>query len=314
MSALDAIRTRLRSRGVRRLQIGVPIVVPLAVLSVFVVRGCATATVPLVHPPPGVTLPAKTATTAPSDLTGVALVAVDGKTTTVPSRNSGTAHLSGSVNGPQGPVPGATVVVEHLVDDKPPPINVGTNPEGRWDLPNIAGGRYRVRAFLAPSLAQVQPEVFFLNDGDQRSLDLTVENFVGASVVAAVAPDPPHLNQPLNLVVRVARKVVDSTGVVRSQPTVNAGVALTGTPGWTVKGSPSGFTNGTGDVTFALECKSVGANQVQVVVRATPSDPPQPASLEVSACTDPGATSTTSTSAPASSGPPTTTTSSSSQN
>jgi hypothetical protein len=53
---------------------------------------------------------------------------------------------------------------------------------------------------------------------------------------------------------------------------------------------------------------------VQVVVRATPNDTAQPASLEVSACIDPAATSTTSTSAPASSGPPSTTTSSSSQN
>jgi hypothetical protein len=212
-------------------------------------------------------------------------------------------------------VPGATVRVEHLVDDKPPPTDLTTSPDGRWDLPNIAGGRYRVRAFLAPSLAQTQPDVFFLNDGDEHSLNLTVETFVGASVVAAVAPDPPHLNQPLNLVVRVARKAVDSAGVVRSQPIANASVALTGTPGWTVKGSPSGFTNGTGDVIFALECKSAGANQVQVVVRATPNDTAQPASLEVSACIDPAATSTTSTSAPASSGPPTTTTtSSSSQN
>jgi hypothetical protein len=204
------------------------------------------------------------------------------------------------------------VRVEHLVDDRPPSVDITTSPEGRWDLPNIAGGRYRVRAFLAPSLAQVQPDVLFLNDGDQHSLDLTVENFVGASIVAAVAPDPPHLNQPLNLVVRVARKAVDSAGVVRSQPIVNASVALTGTPGWTVKGSPTGVTSGTGDVTFALECKSAGANQVQVVVRATPTDAPQPATLEVSACTDPTATSTTSTSAPASSGPPSTTTSSSS--
>jgi hypothetical protein len=118
----------------------------------------------------------------------------------------------------------------------------------------------------------------------------------------------------LNLVVRVARKAVDSGGVVRTQPIVNASVALTGTPGWTVKGSPSGFTNDAGDVTFALECKSAGANQVQVAVRATPTDAPQPASLEVSACIDPSATSTTSTSAPTSSGSPSTTTSSSSQN
>jgi hypothetical protein len=314
VSALDVLRAGMRAPGVRALRIGVAIAIPLAVLLVFVVRGSATATVPLIHPPPGVTLPPKAATTAPADLTGVPLAGVEGSTTLVPSRASGTAHLSGAVNGPQGPVPGAIVRVEHLVADNPPPIDVTTAPDGRWDLPNIAGGRYRVRAFLAPSFAQTQPEVFFLNDGDQRTLDLTVDNFVSVSVVAAVAPDPPNVKQPANLVVRVARKTVDSSGVVRSEPINNAGVTLTGTPGWTVKGSASGFTNVQGDVTFTLECSSAGATQIQVTVRPTPTDPVQSVSLEVAACIDPSATTTTPTSAPASGAPPSTTTSSSSQN
>ena len=61
--------------------IGVPILVPVVVLSVFVARGCDTASVPNVHPPPGVTLPTEPATSAPADLTGVQLAAVDGTTT-----------------------------------------------------------------------------------------------------------------------------------------------------------------------------------------------------------------------------------------
>ena len=296
----------LRWPKLAELRLAVPIALPVIVLSFFVVRGCSTASVPILHPPPGVTLPSAAATSAPADLTGIQLAGVNGTTTVAPIAATGTAHLSGAVNGPQGPVPGATVRVEHFVDGNPPPTDVVSGPDGRWDLNNIAGGRYRVRAFLAPSLAQTQAEVFLLTAGEQRTLDLTVEAFSGASVAAAVAPDPPQLNQPLTFVVRVARKTVGADGVVHSDPIVNANVALTGTQGWTVHGSSSAQTDANGDATFTLDCRSAGASQLQAVVRPSPADAPQPVTLTVSACNDPNATTTTPSTASGSSGPPTT--------
>jgi hypothetical protein len=296
---------KLRWPRLAKLGVAVPIAIPFLVLSVFVLKGCDTANVPLLHPPPGVTLPPAAATSAPADLTGVQLAGVEGSTTLTPERGSGTAHLGGAINGPQGPVPGATVHVEHLVDEGSVPVDVAGGPDGRWDLPNIAGGRYRVRAFLAPSLAQTKPEIFFLVDGEQRTLDLSLESFATVSISAAVAPDPPQLNQPVTLVVRVARKTVDVTGVVQGQPVANAGVALTNTSGWSVSGSGSTVTDGNGDATFTLDCRSSGASQLQVSVRPTPSDPPQGQTLEFTPCADPSATTTVPTTAP-SSGAPTT--------
>jgi hypothetical protein len=296
----------LRWPTLAQLRISVAVALPILVLSVFLFKGCSTAKVPLLHPPAGVTLPAAAATSVPVDLTGVQLAGVAGTTTLVPVAVTGTSHLGGSVNGPQGPVPGATVRVDHLVTGNPPPIDVLTGADGRWDLPNIAGGRYRVRAFLAPSLAQTQPQIFFLTEGEEHPLDLTVESFVGLSLAAAVAPDPPQLNKPLTLVVRAARKTVDANGVVQSQPVVNAEVVLTNVQGWAVRGSSTGFTDGNGDATFTLECRQAGASQVQVAVRPTPADPPQAATLAVSACGDPAATSTTPTTASGSVGPPST--------
>lgn len=286
------------------LRIAVPIALPFLVLSVFVFKGCDTASVPLLRPPPGVTLPAAAATSAPADLTGVQLAGVEGTTTPGSVRASGTAHLTGSVNGPQGPVPGAIVRVEHLADDNPAPVDLASGPDGRWDLPGIAGGRYRVRSFLAPSLAQTQPEVFFLLDGEERNLDLTLESFATLSLAAAIAPDPPQLNQPLTLVVRVARKTVDAGGVVQSQPIVNASVVLSNTAGWTVRGASSAATDANGDAVFTLECRSAGAAQVQVALRATPTDPPQVETINFTACADPSATTTTPTTAAGSGGPP----------
>lgn len=272
-----------------RLRVGVPIAVPFVVLLVFVGRGCRTPNVPLLKPPTGVTLPAAAATSTPQDLTGIQLAGVDGTTTLVPARASGTSHLSGSVNGPQGLVPGATVRVEHLVGDQPPPIDVVTGPDGRWDLPNIAGGRYRVRAFMAPLLAQTEAQILFLNDGEQSNLDLNVESFSAPVVVAAVAPDPPELNQSFTLVIRVARKTVDTDGVVRSEPIISASVALTGTSGYAVQSANGVLTDGNGDAMFTLQCHTAGAAAMQVAVRPTAADTNQQVTLELSPCVDPNA-------------------------
>lgn len=299
----------LRWPTLRELRVIVPIAIPFLVLSTFVMRGCSTASVPLLHPPPGVTLPEAAATSTPEDLTGVQLAGVDGTTTVPPVQSAGTTHISGSVNGPQGPVPGATVRVEHLVEGQPPPMDLLTAPDGRWDLPNIAGGRYRVRAFLAPTLAQTQPQIVFLTDGQQQTMDLTMESFAGLALSAAAAPDPPQLNQPMTFVVRVARKTVDPNGVVRSEPVLNAGVTLTGVQGWSVRGSSSASTDVNGDAAFTLDCKQAGASQIQATVRPTATDPPQTGTFQVTPCAAPAPSTTvpssSSSSSSSSSGPST---------
>ena len=279
----------------KQVSIGVPIVVPIVVLSVFVVRGCSTAHVPISHPPPGVTLPPAPATSTPEDLTGVQLAAVDGTTTVPDVANTGTSRLSGSVNGPQGPVPSANVRVEHLVGNHSFPFDLVTDAGGRWDLPNIAGGRYRVRAFLPPSLAQAEPQVFFLNEGDQREVDVTLDTFNGApEVQIAIAPDPPSLGEPTSLVVRVTRRTVASDGVVRAGPIAGASVTFSPSEGWTVTGSSTAATNENGDATFVVSCRKAGANVVQITLRV-PGVAPQAISQQVSACVDARATTTTTT-------------------
>lgn len=293
---------------IRQVVTGVVFVVPLAVLSAFVLRGCDTASVPNVHPPPGVTLPPATSTTVAADLTGVQLAPVDGTTTVPPVPDSGTSRLSGSVTGPQGPVPGATVRVEHLVGSHANPFDLLTDGAGHWDVSNIAGGRYRVRAFLAPTLAQAEPELFFLDEGDQRAIDLTVDAFTGVPEVAvALAPDPPNLGQPASLVVRVTHRAVGTDGVVRGAAVAGATVAFS-SPDWSVNGASSAATNENGDATFVIQCRRAGANQVHVSVRTAASPQAVDGVFEVPACIDPRATSTTtSTTAPGTASTTTTT-------
>jgi hypothetical protein len=272
----------------------VMVAVPLAVIAVFVVRGADTGTFPHIEAPKNASaLPPTTPSTAPIDLTAVSLVGVDGTTTTTPVRSLGTAHVSGFVKGPDGPVPGATVRFEHLAG---PAVrtDVTSGPDGHYDAPNMAGGRYRVRAFLAPSLAQTDPVVFFLTDGELRGLDLTVDSFTPFAVNSAMAPDPPLRDQQATFVVRVGARSVDGDGIVRVQPVANAIVDLTGTQGWSVSTAASAVTDAGGDATFTLVCRNAGTNQVQVQVRPTVNDLPQPATLTTPACVDPAATTTTS--------------------
>jgi hypothetical protein len=286
----------------RAMSVGVPLAVGFLVLSTFVVRGCHSAEVPLVTPRTDVSVPQAPSTSAPSDLTAVQIPPVNGTTVPVEIRSTGTAHLNGTVNGPQGPVAGATVRVEHLVAKEAPFIDVTSAADGTWDLPNIAGGAYRVRAFAAPSLAQLEPEVFFLNDGQQQSLNLLVDAFNGLTIVPAVAPDPPQVNRSTTVALRLVRRTVDSDGVVGATPIANASVTLTGTPGWSASGPTTATTSVDGDATFTLQCRAVGASQVSVVVRPSATDPAQALTVTLSSCTDPNATTT---SAPSSGGPST---------
>jgi len=291
-----------------RLRRLIPVAIPLTAIGVFVVRGSHTGTFPDIHVPQNVgTTTPTTPPTAPVDLTGVSIPGVDGTTTTAPVRSIGTAHLAGVVKGPNGPVPGAVVRLEHLVEDRVT-TDVVSGPDGHYDAPNIAGGRYRVHAFLAPTYAQAEPEVFFLNDGELRGLDLPVRAYGGLALANAMAPDPPVRDDPATFVVRVANRTVDSNGIVRVRPVANATVQLVSATGFTLSGAPAVLTDGSGDAAFTLVCTTPGANQVLLQVQATAADAPQSATVTTPTCIDRAPPTTpvppSSGSAPASSAPP----------
>jgi hypothetical protein len=267
-----------------------------------------------------------TATTSTVDLSGVALPGVGGETTTTIDE-VGTARLVGSVRGPDGPVPGAAVQIDRLVAGRQVRHDLRTGPDGRWELPNVPGGRYRVRAYLAPSLAQTTADVRFLNDGEEHTFDLVVEDQRGVVVRADVAPDQPTLGNAVNLVVLVARRVVSEDGVVRSTPVSGAFVELQGLGRWELRDDDAGGGDGGvdgglgttsttfdtgpsrsallssgGQARFELRCVTTGAPGLSlrvpgVVDATTATSVGTPADeivlLELPACIDPTATTTT---------------------
>jgi hypothetical protein len=230
------------------------------------------------------------------------------------------------------------VRIERLVAGREVRTDVVTGPDGRFLLEGVPGGRYRIRAFLAPTLAQLAPEIRFLEDGEDHAIDLTMESFGGVSVLADVAPDPPVVDGAVNLVAVVLNRSVDADGVVRSVAVPGISVELSGLGRWNVRSgtttsttspgpglptsttrptttttsrpatSVSARTDGDGRVRFELRCDTPGdaGLALRVPVRSAPgpapADPAAPTTteaitmqtfaLDLPACVDPGATTT----------------------
>lgn len=279
--------------------------------------GCqAKAVEPL---PPAPKVP-ETTTTTIIDYSGVGLAGVPGRTTTTVAIGPGKATLEGVVTGPDGPVPGAVVHAERLVGDAAATVDVLTGADGRYVIPNVLGGRYRLRAWKASpdNLALVEPQVFFLEGSEKKAANLTVNRYQGVSVTAAIAPDPPLIEAPSNLVVQVVDRAVDPGGIVRSTPIPDVRAELFGSGDWKVLTPVATAADAAGRARWTLECQRVGQQPLSVVVGETATF-----NLNLPACTVPPPTGdelapteeTTSTTsagtpgtAPATSAPATTTT------
>jgi hypothetical protein len=269
-----------------------------------------------------------TTPTSLADYTGVVLPGVGGETTTT-IEEKGTARLVGTVSGPEGLLAGATVRIERLVDGREIRHDVLTGPDGRWELRDVPGGRYRVRAFLAPVYAQTKSETKFLTDDDEHSFDLKVEDQRGVVVRSDVAPDQPVVDNAVNLVVLVVQRVVGDDGVVRARPLTGTFVELTGLGRWVARddsttttilddGSGGGGSfdqgatlSGDGRATFELQCVQAGAPGLALRIPVLVIPPPAPAGtgstttttapgqtteevpLDLPACVDPAAANTT---------------------
>ena len=243
----------------------------------LVVSACSRDEIANLKPPPTF---ADTTTTAAVDLSQVNLAGVPGRMTTTVQIGPGGATLAGAVIGPEGPVPGAVVHAERLVGDGIAAADVVTQPDGRWVMPGILGGRYRVRAWRAPDLALTNPEVFFLEGAQTKTLDLTVNRFQGVSVSAAIAPSPPIIDEPASLVVQVNERAVDDAGIVRGRPVSGAKAELVGSGDWRVLTANPATTDGAGRVRWQVLCRRAGTQPMSVVVADAQSFP-----LQLPACT-----------------------------
>jgi hypothetical protein len=275
----------------------------VGVVVVAVTGACTPGKVAPLPPPPKV---AVTTTTVAVDYGAIGLPGIPGRTTSTVLMGPGKATISGSVRGPDGPVGGAVVHAERLVGEGMASTDLVTGDDGRFELPTVLGGRYRVRAWKAApdNLSLVEPEVFFLEGSERKDLPLALTRYQGAAVTAAIAPDPPLLGTPLNLVVQVVNREVDANGIVRSTPVPSVSVELFGAGDWQLQSANPTAADGSGRAHWQLQCRRVGNQPLSVVVASTTTF-----NLNLPACTvppptgdetDPSATSTTAAPTPAS--------------
>jgi hypothetical protein len=275
--------------------------VAVLTLTLVVAGACTPGKVAPLPPAPKVAI---TTTTAAVDYGAIGLPGVAGRTTTTVLMGPGKATITGLVRGPEGPVAGAVVHAERLVGEGMASTDLVTGDDGRFELPTVLGGRYRVRAWKAApdNLSLVEPEVFFLEGSEKKDLPLALTRYQGASVSAAIAPDPPLLGTPSNLVVQVVNREVDANGIVRSTPIPAVSVELFGTGDWQVQSANPTAADANGRARWQLQCRRVGNQPLSVVVAATTTF-----NLNLPACTvppptgdetDPSATSTTAAPAP----------------
>lgn len=227
-----------------------------------------------------------TTTTAAANLSGVPLPPVRGSTTTTIGFGPGPMTIVGKVEGPEGAVAGAFVELVRLVGDASVSTRVPTAPDGTWNLANVLGGRYRVRAWRQPDLVS-RTAVVFVESTRERAVELRVEPVGGVRVDAVIAPDPPIVDEQVNLKVRVAERSVDGEGIVRDTPRSGVSVAIGGSGRWESDSPNPSTTGGDGSTTFLLTCEDEGVQPLFATLNGGDSH-----ALTIPACVDPSSTTT----------------------
>ncbi len=239
-----------------------------------------------------------TSTTVWIDTSDVPLAPVQGTTTTTAVVvGPGPATVAGRLDGPDGPVEGATVRLERLVGDAGASLDVVTGPDGTWRAVDVLGGRYRIRAWRQPDLLVVDAALVFVPGTGTTEVPLRADTFAGAVVDVAVAPDPPFVGERTNVVVRVAERAVDAEGIVRPVPRAGIVVALGAASGWEAESPLSAPTDDTGRATFTMVCSAPGSHGLVATIA-----PDQIVPLSPTECVEPPTVTTATTGVPATEG------------
>jgi hypothetical protein len=229
-------------------------------------------------------------TTTGIDYSAIGLKGVPGRAATTVVLGPGRATVSGVVLAPDGVVAGAAVNVERIVDGVAASAIVTTAEDGTWSLPAVLGGRYRIRAWRAPDLAQTAATGLFLAAAETKSVELRVRNVSGVDVKTSIAPDPPRLDRPSNLVLLVTHKTVGDDGVVRATPVEGVRVDLIGSSGWRVNSPNPAFTDSDGKAVWTMQCREAGRQPLAATIAGEQTVP-----LSINDCVDPTVEETTTT-------------------
>ncbi len=224
---------------------------------------CTGVAEPLPEIPSTLALRPTAPTTRRQNVARLSIPPLVGSTTTTPiSFADGTVTLTGLVTGPDGPIPGATVVFERVVGEQTAVLRVLADADGRYKSARIKGGIVRVSAYRIPDVATAQTKVVFA--ADTTEVNLSVEKFSGTDVQWALGPAQPYVGRSSNLVIRVSVKRVDPDGVVRFAPLEGIGVRIVPLDALQPAGATERLTDAAGLASFQMACPRVGGSGVNV--------------------------------------------------
>lgn len=263
-------RRRLRAgRAAKATIAGLLLLAGLVVVSGLVAVSCSGHVDSLSLPNPSTTvapvrsasvsLPASRASLSENTVAGVT-------TTTLPAITPGPDTVSGTVLGPQGPVAGATVEADRFVGDAYRSARTTTAADGSWSFAGVLGGRYRIRAWQAPTLGMSTPQVLFVSSAAGQPLLLQLTQYQSPQVQAAVNPSFPTIGQTANLVVQVVNQTVNANGIETSTPDAGQRVSLVDGPEWQVTGANPAVTDASGEVLFRVSCTVAGYDPLSAQV------------------------------------------------
>ncbi|MGH9001367.1 MAG: carboxypeptidase-like regulatory domain-containing protein [Acidimicrobiia bacterium] len=242
-------------------------------------------------PPP----PPATTTTTAVDFSKVALPPsppVKAPPSTRP-REPGRAIISGRVIDDNGaPVPGAKVQASYYLNPgDPETIGTFADVDGSYRFDAVYGGSWRLRAWMAPTLATLEDVEIFLQASENKAIDLKVKIVPAVGVSAAVAPPKTLFDTPAELAVRVVSQTVDEEGRVVRSELPGTQVTLSLPSRWTLmSGNSNPLTSDSdGTVRWTMVCEAVGTDDASVYVDAAA----QWLTIRVPDCVDPASTTTT---------------------
>lgn len=177
----------------------------------------------------------------------------------------GTARIVGTVNGPEGPVTGATVKVERFVGAAVATVQVQSQ-AGAWSVDSILGGSYKVTIFRPPDLAQTVADVFFLAADETKTLTTNLVRLGANSITASIDPNPPLVGLPAVLTVRFGNGTVDANGQSTFIPRPGIRVQLNLAAGMSNESAPLLLSDGAGAVAWQVRCLAPGQFPASLLV------------------------------------------------
>lgn len=183
--------------------------------------------------------------------------------------NGGDLTLTGSVQGPGGPVAGATVLLERFVGQSSGSLEVRTDADGGWIAVDVHGGRYRFRAWRTPDLAMAASELRFIAADAEVDLSLGVDRYDGADVTGDVDDADPEVGATATITALVTRQQVDGQGIITTRPAAGRDATVTVFGPWRLNGPRPAVIDDAGRVRWTFTCEAAGSVSARVEALGT---------------------------------------------